>query len=279
MARQRYDIGSKWMLHNQGKGVLQVGGLERVRRCEPMPGEIVQNRRYPDGLLQVFLANDPKPHYALIEIATYPERRALKQALDDVTLAYSALDQLPEMLMLVLRPKGRFRIAGTHTIQSKLRLSRLQVEWRTVELWTLSAAEFLAAGDVGVIPWVPLMQFDGPAQSLLERCADKIERVAPAKERADLLAVAQVLSGLRFPQLDLFQIFGGERTMIESPVLQKMMAQRSHDLILDVLKERFHLVPRDVAKQVRAIVDEKKLRQLNRVAVTCGDLDTFRAAL
>ena len=71
-----YDIGSKWMLHNQGKGVLQVGGLKHVRRCEPMPGEIVQNRRYPDGLLQVFLGNDPKPHHALIEIATYPERRA-----------------------------------------------------------------------------------------------------------------------------------------------------------------------------------------------------------
>ena len=111
MARQRYDIGSKWMLHNQGKGVLQVGGLEHVRRCEPMPGEIAQSRRYPDGLLQVFLGSDPKPHHALIEIATYPERRALKQALDDLTLAYSVLDHLPEMLMLVLRPKGQYRRA------------------------------------------------------------------------------------------------------------------------------------------------------------------------
>ena len=46
----------------------------------------------------------------------------MKQALDDLALAYSVLDYLPEMLMLVLRPKGQFRIRGKHTIQSKLGL-------------------------------------------------------------------------------------------------------------------------------------------------------------
>jgi hypothetical protein len=134
MARQRFDIGSKWMLHNHGKGAALVGGLNEVSRCEPMPGEIVQNRRYPDGLLQAFLVNDPKPHHLLIEIATYPEKRALKQALDDLTLAYSALGPLPELLMLVLHPKGKFRIGASHAVQSELDWSHLEVKWRTVEL-------------------------------------------------------------------------------------------------------------------------------------------------
>jgi hypothetical protein len=49
MARQHFDIGSKWLLHNQGKGALLVGGLTGVRRIEPMPGEIAQSRKYPDG--------------------------------------------------------------------------------------------------------------------------------------------------------------------------------------------------------------------------------------
>ena len=105
MARQRYDIGSKWLVQNQGKGTLLVGGLERVSRCQPMPGELIQNRRFPDGLLQAFLGTEPKPHHVLVEIATYPERRALKQAMDDLTLAYSAVGHLPELLMLVLRPR------------------------------------------------------------------------------------------------------------------------------------------------------------------------------
>src|ERR1051326_6145200 len=117
MARQRYDIGGKWLLHNQGRGDLFVGGLQGIHRCEPMPGEIVQNRKYPDGLMRVFLRNERKPHHVLIEIATYAEKRALKQALDDLTLAYSALGHLPELVMLVLRPKGQLRIGGKHVVK------------------------------------------------------------------------------------------------------------------------------------------------------------------
>ncbi len=63
--------------HNQGKGVLLIGGIKNVRRIEPMPGEIVQTRKYPDGLLQVFLGNERKPHHVLVEVATYSEKRAL----------------------------------------------------------------------------------------------------------------------------------------------------------------------------------------------------------
>jgi hypothetical protein len=279
MPRQRFDLGSKWLPHNQGKGVLLVGGLKGVRRYQPMPAEIVQSRKYPDGLLQVFLAGDKAPHHVLIEVATYPEKRALKQALDDLTLAYSALGHLPELLMLVLRPKGRFRIGGRHQLRSKLGLSRLEAEWRAVELWTRSAEEFLSAGDVGVVPWVPLMQFDGPPEALLEQCAEKIEREAPPQDRADLLAVSQVLTELRFPHPELVGILGGQRPMIESPLLQRMMAERSQNLILAALKERFGTVPRDVTRHLRAIIDEKKLLQLIRLVVTCPDIQAFRDAL
>ncbi len=77
LARRRFDIASKYLLHNQGKGVLLIGGIKNVRRIEPMPGEIVQTRKYPDGLLQVFLGNEQKPHHVLVEVATYSEKRAL----------------------------------------------------------------------------------------------------------------------------------------------------------------------------------------------------------
>jgi hypothetical protein len=60
MPRQRFDVGSKWLLHNQGRGALLVGGLRRVRRCEPMPGELAQTRNYPDRLLRVFLEGESR---------------------------------------------------------------------------------------------------------------------------------------------------------------------------------------------------------------------------
>jgi hypothetical protein len=279
MPKQRSDIASKWLLHNQGKGALLVGGLKGVRRYQPMPGEIVQNRRYPDGLLQVFLGNEPKPHHALVEIATYPEKRALKQALDDLAIAYTALGHLPELLMLVLRPKGAFRIEGKHEVRSKLGLAKLTAEWKPVELWTLPAEQFLAEGDVGATPWITLMDFHGPPEALLERCADKIEQEAHPKDRADLLAVSQVLTGLRFPDPELVRLLGGQETMIESPVLVKLLAERSHKLILEVLKERFSTVPRDVTKHLREVLNEKKLIALNVLAAECADLEEFREAL
>lgn len=279
MPRQRFDMGSKWLLHNQGKGALLVGGFTDVCRIDAMPGEIVQNRKYPDGLLRVYLGSERKPHHVLIEVATYAEERALRQALDDLTLAYSTLGHLPELLMLVLRPKGRFRIGGQHAQRSKLGLSRLAAEWKTVELWTLPAEQFLAEGDVGVTPWVPLMEFNGPSETLLERCADKIQREAHPKDRADLLAVSQVLGELIFPLPLLAEIFGGEQKMFESRLLQQCVAKRLHEAILALLKDRFGTVPRSVTKPLREILDEEKLQKFILLAAKCPDVGAFREAL
>jgi hypothetical protein len=279
MARQRIDISSKWLLHNQGRGTLFVGGIGDVRRIESMPGELIQNRRYPDGLLRAYIGNEPKPHHVLVEVATYSERRARKQALDDLALAYSALGYLPELLVLILRPKGRLRIGDRLEVRSKLGLSSLEARWKPVELWTLPAEEFLNAGDVGVVPWVPLMQFEGPTETLLERCAEKIEREAPRKQRADLLAVTQVLTELRFPNPDLVRLLGGKELMIESPLMQKMMAEAHNRATLRILRGRFGTVPRDMTKRLGEIIDEERAADLNVLAAQCPDLQAFRDAL
>jgi hypothetical protein len=279
MPRQRYDPASKWLLHHQGRGVLLVGGLTNVRRYQPMPGEIVQNRNYPDGLLQVFLGHETKPHHVLIEVATYPEKRALKQALNDLTLAYNMLGHLPDLLMFVLRPKGKYRISGQHEIHGKLGLARLTASWTVKELWTLSAEEHLTSGDVSVVPWTVLMQFAGPPEALLERCADKIEREAHPKDRADLLAVTQVLAELVLPIPAVLDLFKGKESMIESPLLQRMRAETLQDAILDLLKDRFGSVPQTVRTQLQAVLEEKRLKKLIIVGAKCRDLDAFREAL
>src|SRR5262245_22550038 len=109
MAQQGFDKGSKWLLQNHAKGALLIGGLKDVERVEPEPSEIVQNRKIPDGLLRLYLKGDKKPHLCLVEIATRAEKRALKQALNDLTIAYNVKGRLPDLLMLVLSPKGSLR--------------------------------------------------------------------------------------------------------------------------------------------------------------------------
>ena len=177
-----------------------------------MPGEIVQNRKYPDGLLKAYFTGQRKPQHVLIEVATYAEERALTQALGDLALAYSALGYLPELLMLILRPKGKLRVGETHEVRSPLGYSRLAGAWKVVEVWTLPAAKFLAEAEAGAVPWITLMDFTGPPEELLERCAEKIEREGRhPKDRADLLAVSQVLSELRFPNPELLRSIRREK--------------------------------------------------------------------
>jgi hypothetical protein len=279
MPRQRIDMGSKWLLHNQGKSALFIGGFPRVERLEPMPGEIVQNRKYPDGLFKATFRGQRKSQHVLIEVTTYTEERALTQALGDLALAYSALRYLPEVLLLILRPKGKLRIGERHEVRSPMGYSRLTGAWKVVEVWTLPAAKFLEEGDVGAVPWITLMDFPGPPEALLERCAEKIEREAHPKDRADLLVVSQVMSELRFPNPELLSLLKGKQAMIESPLLQRMRAETIQELTLEDLKSRFGTVPRDVSKRLREIIDEKKQRQLHGVAITCPNMEAFRQAL
>src|SRR5207302_1209314 len=130
------------------------------------------------------------------------------------------------LVMLMLAPKGRVRVGGRHEIASQLGWSSLGCGWKVVELWTLSAIELLSANDVGMLPWVPLAHFDGPPETLLEQCRKQIEQRARPDEQANLLAVSQVLAGLKFPRPMVADFFGGERAMIESPVLQEFVAKQ-----------------------------------------------------
>jgi hypothetical protein len=141
--------------------------------------------------------------------------------------------------LLVLRPKGRFRVSGRHEVRSRLGWSHLACGWKVVELWTLAAEELLAAGDVGLVPWVPLTHFDGPPEPLLERCRERIEQQAHPDDQANLLAVTQVLAKLRFPQPELLNLLGGKQVMIESPLIKELLAEYGQDSIVEILTARW----------------------------------------
>ena len=267
------------MLRNYGKGILLLGRAQGVRSCRAVAADIVQPSKLPDGLLEVTFEGQKKPDHVLIEVATYPERRAVKQAMDDLTLATAALGRAPDVLVLVLHPKGRYRIPTRHEVKGRLGWSRLLGEWKVVELWDLDAEELLAGGDVGVVPWVPLARYEGEPAALLERCRERIEAQAQAKDRADLLAVSQVFARLKFPDPNLLALLGGERVMIESPLIQELVADRRRKDILEFLQERFGSVPREIPTLLESVTKEKRLTELVRLAARCPDLKAFRERL
>lgn len=191
---------------------------------------MVAPRRLPDGLLEVRFPDDPEPALVLVEIETYPDNTADAQVLDDLMLIAVDRQVVPEVVSLVLRPKGNVAVTGRAERRSRRGGAVLSGAWSVVRLWELDAEALFAAGDVGLIPWVPLTHTAQPPDQLLARCRERLAAVADPHDRAGLLAVAQILAGLAYPDRRFLDIFGGPEVMIESPVL---------DEVVEILRKRF----------------------------------------
>jgi hypothetical protein len=135
------------------------------------------------------------------------------------------------------------------------------------------------SGDVGLIPWVPLTKFKGRPGPILAECRRQIDARAAPEERANLLAVTQILARLRYNDARLLQILGGFQAMIESPLIQEIVAYKLRKVILDLLVSRFGAVARDVGPALQAIEDEARLEGLVVRAGMCPDLEAFRRGI
>lgn len=67
--------------------------------------------------------------------------------------------------------------------------------------------------------------------------------------------------------------------MIESPLIQELMAERMHRAILRFLTGRFGAPPPEIAVAIQNIQDEQTLDDLVDLAARCPDLNTFRNRL
>ena len=107
MKRHELDKSSKWLMQQHGNAVLYLGGVRgrpplagpagRGRPAAPTAGRAARSLPSPAGR---------SPTTSFVEVATYPEPRLVEQAFDDLMLAYQQLRQLPELLTVVLHPKG-----------------------------------------------------------------------------------------------------------------------------------------------------------------------------
>lgn len=280
---QQYDKSSKWLIEHHGDSILRLAGVRNIEWWRPLQTELVQSRRLPDGLIEAKLHRTAKPARFLVEISTYPYRRLSKQAIEDTLVAYLNREELPEMLTLILHPGGRKRVAGAADLVRPHGWTRLHLEWKVVEMWTIPAADLLAADDLGLIPWVPLAQIEGPPEPIFRECRARIDRAAPPGDRENLLGVTQFLARLNYNDPRLFQALGGRKVMIESPILKELMAENTRKTtqsnILKVLVGRFGRGARALGPALKAIEDDRQLEKLLIQSGRCPDLESFKKLL
>jgi hypothetical protein len=282
-----YDKSSKWLIQHFADSILRLAGVRGIVSWRSLQADFVQPRRLPDGFIEVQRHGQAKPDLYILEIATYPEARVAQQVLADAAMVYLDRQVLPEVVVLFLYPKGRAKALDAINLISPLGLTNLKFSWRIAKLWELPAQELLAAGDIGLIPWVPLTKFQGPPEKIIRQCRARIDQVTSPDEHANLLAVTQFLARLRYNETKLFQILGGQKAMIESPLFQELKAEWTQEaarettirILMRVLVGRFGAKAKAVETEIKAICDEARLEELAEYAGTCRTLDSFRKQL
>ena len=293
---QEYDKSSKWLIQHHGDSILRLAGVEGIEAWRPLQAEVVQPRQLPDGLIETRLRGKADLDLFVLEIATYPEARLNEQVVRDMMLVFLDRGVIPDVIVLVLHPKGNLQAADSLEQTSPGGMTRRQVHWKVIPLWTVPAEELLKAQDVGLIPWVPLTMFEGPPEPIFEKCLARINAEAAPEERENLLAVTQVLASLRYNEARLFQLLGGRDAMIESPLLQELKTEWTREAaqkawreaaqmteretrrrtIVEFLVARFGTESEGVSAQLETIDDDIRLKQLVKLAATCPDLESFR---
>src|SRR5581483_9392854 len=197
----------------------QVGGITGFSSWKAVQAETVAPRRLPDGLIEVRFPGETEPTLVLVEIETYPDADVDRQLLDDLMLIAVDRKVVPEVVSLVLKPKGNLSVTGSAERIGARGRTRIGGTWPVVRLWELDAETLFAAGDVGLIPWVPLTRSTDSPDVLMTRCRDRLAVVPDPADRAGLIAVTYILAGLAFPDRRFLNLFGGAKVMIDSPVL------------------------------------------------------------
>jgi hypothetical protein len=278
-----FDKSSKWLIQHHGDAILRLAGVSNVAAWRALQAELVQPRRLPDGLLEVRLAEEKDADLFLLELATYPDRRVAEQIVRDTMLVFLDRAVLPEVLVVVLCPKGNLRVDSSNQMQSRRGWTGQQTTWRVVELWNLPASDLLALGDPGIVPWVPLMKFDGPAEPVFNQCREIIDHQGKPEEKENLLAVTQILARLRYNADEAKALFGGRQPMIESPLIKELVeeaqAEAKQQDIIGFLESRFGPLSEAFTSSLRGITDVKRLNELVRLAGRCADLPAFEKHL
>jgi hypothetical protein len=281
--RFQYDKGGKWLIEHHADAILKLAGIGPVVSVKPLPGELVQSRQLPDGLVEARLTGRAEPVLCLIEINTYSYTATANELLDDVLLTYLNRRVVPEVIALTLHDRGHVRVAPDVRLSSTLGHARLEASWRVVNLWELNATDFLPLTDPGMAPWVALMKIDGSPEPVLQQCKDVIEARTSGGELENLRVTMQLLGGLRFDKALLKRLFARSDEMIESPILQEWLQEQDvktrQGIVLRKLERSFGPVPADVSAAVRVVTDLLRLEALLDAAYLSASLDDFRARL
>lgn len=162
---------------------------------------------------------------------------------------------------------------------------QLVFEFREVCLWELNPEEYLARGEIALLPLIPLMG-QQPSAEVLGRVVETASKIENVAEQADVLTGISVLGSLRYSRELIHSLIRREK-MKESPIYQEIVqegvlqgvVQAKRDDITKFLTERFERVPEEMVQAIESVEEIEELDRLIRAAARCASLEEFAAQM
>jgi hypothetical protein len=157
-----------------------------------------------------------------------------------------------------------------------------QLWLREVRLWQ-TRPEAWWEQQPALMALYPLCQHEKQPGDAIRHAAEVIERMLPAENPADLLALLGIFGKLAYPRLNVRKIFGEEK-MKESKFIQEILEEenlraRRADIVR-VLRARFRVEPpAEITASLATLDHVEQLETLLEQAATCERMEVFRTSL
>jgi predicted transposase YdaD len=141
------------------------------------------------------------------------------------------------------------------------------------------------------LAFIAVVERKGPREPIICECRARIDQVTSPDEHLNLLAVTQILARMRYNDPKLFQILGGRKAIIESPLFWELKAEWTQEGkiegkieakiedLMTILVTRFGTKAEELETEIKAIGDEARLKELLTHAATSRTLGSFRKQL
>ena len=175
--------------------------------------------------------------------------------------------------------------------------NEVRFSYRLIKIYEMDAKEIIKDNIFCLMPFVPLMKH---GQEMVEKAdAAVYESALPRNDKADILTIMAILSGLVSKKLPQLLVSKRRDIMIESATydiikeeglregrekgLQEgILEGRKEGLqegILEILEIRFNVVPESIAKYIQSIENLDILRILRRNSLKVSSLEEMKILL
>lgn len=207
-------------------------------------------------------------------------------------LAYNALlhrtHRVPvHSLVLLLRPAARHpNLHGSIQYAASSGRGKMDFAFEIVRLWEVQSSSLLESG-LGTLPLAVLGQLpetaglDDGLAAVIQQLTERMDREAAPDQARRLLTAAYVLTGLRVPREQAFQLFRGVRAMRESDTYQAILDEGSvtelHRTLLRLGRKRFGEPKPAVRETLLAMQNREHLEELTERLLDVSSWDELLA--